>query len=945
MPPALSLRLHTASSALLPLLVALAVLAGVAPAARADVGTASEPGAPAAPRVEAGNGAVQVAWTPPQDDGGAPLLGYHLQVWPGTGPSSAWLGSYTAVYDPGAGELTVPVKEGNGTYSVSIAAYNARGLGPESATVLVTTTGTPARPFPVSGAGAAGDEASALVSWGPAWPNGAALTGFTVTVEPGSREIAVPVRAPDVYGNRSTRVEGLDNGTAYTFAVTATNAAGTSEAVTTAPVTPTHIDRTPPATEIKGTPDPVSYEDEATFLFAVQDDYDTPEQVSVTCAVDRGPATPCRSPFTVTGLAAGRHHLDIATTDRAGHVSPAVFWDWATVLEPAAELAVLDDRGAHTVLQGYDVLPDGTYPEGQNRAVRFTYRDGDTESNTVLAARASADGRRLAFLQQLLAGDGSPTRSRVRVSDSSGRPLSTSADLPAGTAQLSSPALSPDGSRVSWVQTAGGRPTLLTAPVAGDAPTPSQVGSYTDAVWLSASTLLAVTASGRLVTVRPAGGGEQPVAGQQEDVDDLAVAPGATALAWTAPSASHPTATSVRTAPLSPGADGWVLGAPATLSRPDVSALRPVFAVDGSSRVYWQETSTSGGFQDLVSLVPGEPGPPVEFAFTPGLAGFAATVRDPSQPGKPVLAPVEVSGGSAPRARLSWTLPADPDVTEVIITRTRGPVGTSSWQRWTLDRTDLEHVDRDLVAGAEYLYELRAVDRDGNWSAPVQRLVTAVSAPTLQAPTLTTSASAGLPFSVTLGPGDAGRARYEVQYRDRSAGTTFRPWLAAQRAGRVVFGAGSTPTAVRAGHTYDFRVRAEDARGNVTPWRTSSRTVVPYDQTRATFAGATATSTGSKRYLGSVHVLKAAGASARVSVTGDQLQVIGERCAVCGKADVWVDGRRVATIDTRSTTRTRRSVLYQLSWTGTVRPHSVKVVAKGTPGRPQVVLDAFSARR
>ncbi|MDX6267187.1 MAG: hypothetical protein QOD70_1927 [Frankiales bacterium] len=59
--------------------------------------------------------------------------------------------------------------------------------------------------------------------------------------------------------------------------------------------------------------------------------------------------------------------------------------------------------------------------------------------------------------------------------------------------------------------------------------------------------------------------------------------------------------------------------------------------------------------------------------------------------------------------------------------------------------------------------------------------------------------------------------------------------------------------------------------------------------------------------------------------------------------DVYVDGTRVAGIDTRYTQRRARVVLYTRTLTAGVN-HTVVIKARGTAGRPNVVLDAFGVR-
>ncbi len=68
---------------------------------------------------------------------------------------------------------------------------------------------------------AMGGNGSATVSWTAPASNGAAITGYTVTAEPGGATATTT-------GATNAVVNGLDNGSEYTFTVTATNSVGTS---------------------------------------------------------------------------------------------------------------------------------------------------------------------------------------------------------------------------------------------------------------------------------------------------------------------------------------------------------------------------------------------------------------------------------------------------------------------------------------------------------------------------------------------------------------------------------------------------------------------------------------------------------------------------------------------------------------------------------------------
>ena len=179
-----------------------------------------------------------------------------------------------------------------------------------------------------------------------------------------------------------------------------------------------------------------------------------------------------------------------------------------------------------------------------------------------------------------------------------------------------------------------------------------------------------------------------------------------------------------------------------------------------------------------------------------------------------------------------------------------------------------------------------------------------------------------------------GVARYELQ-RSVDGGKTW---------GGVKLSAPAKTSAavlVTPGKVTRMRVRATDKAGNVGEWETGLRfRMVAYQDT--------STSVG---YKGSWKVARSASlfggssrwtsnGSAKLSFQGSQVAWVSIEGPDRGAARVLVDGKSVASVDDRASTRKIRTIVYVRLFEGLGR-HTIEVKALGTSGRPRIDFDAF----
>ncbi len=187
--------------------------------------------------------------------------------------------------------------------------------------------------------------------------------------------------------------------------------------------------------------------------------------------------------------------------------------------------------------------------------------------------------------------------------------------------------------------------------------------------------------------------------------------------------------------------------------------------------------------------------------------------------------------------------------------------------------------------------------------------------------------------------GGPGIARYELA-RTTDGGahwTTISSGLTGSRRNILVAPSG----------TVRFRVRAVDRNGVVGAWAigsTLSPRLVQQSSKAVRYHHTWRTVRSSKLSGGSAKYASRAGSSVRYTFTGRSVAVVTTRARSRGKANVYVDGKYVATVNLRSSATQHRRVVWSRTWS-TRATHTVKLVVVGTRGHPRVDIDAFAVLR
>ena len=151
-----------------------------------------------------------------------------------------------------------------------------------------------------------------------------------------------------------------------------------------------------------------------------------------------------------------------------------------------------------------------------------------------------------------------------------------------------------------------------------------------------------------------------------------------------------------------------------------------------------------------------------------------------------------------------------------------------------------------------------------------------------------------------------------------------------------------TTTLAAGAASHRFRVKAADASGNVSAWKAGPAlavSIVDDANAKVTYRGRWTTSAPTSASAATLHSTSSAGASASITFTGRGIAWVAPEGRSRGKATVYLDGRKVATVNLSDPASSR--VLVYAKTFGSSGKHTLRIVANGTAGTPRIDVDAF----
>ncbi|MFC8388311.1 peptidoglycan recognition protein [Streptomyces sp. NPDC057238] len=151
------------------------------------------------------------------------------------------------------------------------------------------------------------------------------------------------------------------------------------------------------------------------------------------------------------------------------------------------------------------------------------------------------------------------------------------------------------------------------------------------------------------------------------------------------------------------------------------------------------------------------------------------------------------------------------------------------------------------------------------------------------------------------------------------------------------------PTTTSANHTAKsgaattWSMKAYDRAGN-TATASVAGTPVILQESSATKSGKWTTKSSSSYLGGKSYTSSSKNASLSWTFTGRSVAWTVSRATTSGQAHIYVDGKKAATVDLKSSTTKYRDAIWTKTWSGSAK-HTIKIVVVGTSGRPAITTD------
>jgi hypothetical protein len=562
----------------------------------------------------------------------------------------------------------------------------------------------------------------------------------------------------------------------------------------------------------------------------------------------------------------------------------------------------------------------------------------------IYSISSSRDGSRVIYGQiNYSRSTGEAVNRQIIVRDVSTRVVRVLDTLPYDPEwSIGNPALSPDGTRASWDlhHVPGYSPVHMRTANVGIGVVTTWKDGFSPHAFLDNDNLIVQTRTGVPYTVPFAGGTAHSVAGLPVNAFEVTVAPDGNSVAYAldVSSSTGPARTRITVAPLTSSNGIASLGAATTLTS-GAHDFNPAYSTDGSKLFFVRDAGTETASGDIW-VVPADGSNPASVTAATGSDErdvVITTTDDGTPPGTPMFdVPFTLNGTSA---TLRWTLPNDSDLSGVIITPTTG-------DSIYVPAPRSYYVVKGLALGFQYTYTIRAVDRSNHSSVSTSDRSLRAIAPGAYFGDPTSTFSTKASFPVRFAVGDHGSEKYDVKYLPY--GGTLKTWVEDAAGVNRTFGVAGNGTTVAdtssvAGGSYRFAVKVTDPYGNTSGTVVSGQAVVPYDETKASYAGASLLHS-STAYLGSYRRMTSTSAYAKVTLVGNRLQVVGYRCSSCGSFAIYDGSTKVGTVSTYASSTVARAVLFTKTYAGNAT-HTFTIRPLGTAGHPAVALDGFAMRR